>query len=297
MTRKRAFRLIEPFGFAHGKPLAVRKRERPAFTLIELLIVIAIVAVLLTILVPVIIGSISGGETAVCKRNLGAIGKKYNDYAHDTRYEDVPFPRHVTSSGGHIVGNANLIDGVGLRGGSTLDTAAATGIGLCGMQTVWVLISKGYFPASAFKCPGDADYEARTASQLYGWTDPRQFSYGIHFPYDGKSAPADNPADLMRRRSNRRFIYKENMVLFADRNPGGAVDGTTRTHSNHGEDDGGVIVVSRIGNTTFHQSATDSKAGFGDNIYTDALTGEGAAGVDEFPQTVEDTVITPAISR
>ena len=90
----------------------------------------------------------------------------------------------------------------------------------------------------------------------------------------------------------RSVTYMANMVLFADRNPGGAVDGTAMEHSSHGGDYSGCAVVSRVGNVWFLDSATDSKVRSGDDIYTD----EGNT-ANPVPDSANDTVITPQISR
>jgi prepilin-type N-terminal cleavage/methylation domain-containing protein len=268
----------------------VRKRERPAFTLVELMVVITLITVLATILTPVLMGCGGLRDTTLCQNHLGVIGRKYNDYANGSGTLRDPFPRHID------YGDAHDITAGGLRVGSTLDDDPVTGIGTCGMQTVWVLIARGDFTDNAFKCPGDAGWTARpsdvTGTNRYGWSAATEFSYGIHYPYSGNGA--DNPADPNARHTTlaRRLLYKENLVLFADRNPGGAVDGTTVVHTNHGGPEGGCIVVARAGNTKFFQCAANSVAGFGDDIYTDE--GNTAKPV---PDSTTDTVITPQASR
>lgn len=291
MRRKQAFTLVEPFGVAHGKLPAVRpfgklrpgKRERPAFTLIELLVVIVILALLVTILVPPLLPPCGESERTVCQSNLKVIGKAYQDYAHLN--PNAPFPRHIDDGDAHDTTAAT-----GLKTADTLDAA----IGTCGMQTVWVMIDKGYLSTSAFKCPGDADWTSRDTTDKYGWGALTEFSYGIHYPYASDGAGTANPADPNARDagSDRRLTYNSYEVLFADRNPGGAVDGTAIEHSNHGGEDGGCMVVSRVGNVWSLRSATDSKAWSGDDIYTDE--GDTASPV---PDSADDTVITPQISR
>ncbi len=262
---------------------------KKAFTLIELMVVLGLITVLATILTPVLMGYGGLRDSTVCQNNLGIIGRKYNDYANSAGLGD-PFPRHIDD------GDAHDTTATGLRAGSTLDDDPVTGIGMCGMQTVWVLIDRGDFADNAFKCPGDAGWTVRssdaTGTKKYGWSSPTEFSYGIHYPYSGNGAV--NPADPNARKTAvaRRLVYKENLVLFADRNPGGAVDGTTVVHTNHGEAEGGCIVVARAGNTKFFQCTANSIAGFGDDIYTD----EGDT-ADPVPDSTTDTVITPQVSR
>ena len=257
---------------------------RKAFTLIELLVVIAIIAVLVTILVPVVMTGLGKSETTVCQNNLGVIGRKHNDYANEAETYSNPLPRHIGD------GNPNTTT---LTTANTLDSA----IGECGMQTVWVMIDRGDLTDTAFRCPGDTDWLSRSSNDKYGWAELREFSYGIHYPYTTNGGGTDNEADPNGREATvaARLVYRENLVLFADRNPGGAV-GATQDHSNHPGTDGGCIVVSRVGNTKYHTRAEgdpdpNSMAGFGDDIYVDFNAD------DDIPDNKTDTVITPTSSR
>ncbi len=267
-----------------------------AFTLIELLVVVAIIAVLVTILVPVLLGIGPETNRAVCAKNLQVIGKSYQDYAYSN--PDDPFPRHVDSP-------------TTLAGANTAPTGAPgsdalAGAGDCSMNTVWVLIARGLLTHSAFKCPGDEGYTARTVTTKYGWANATEFSYGVHYPYEeDPTGPIPNPADPAGRYGANNgalnpparkgdWMYLSNWVIMADRNPGGAVDGTSIEHSNHKGTGGGCAVVTRVGNVTFYDRLTSSMAGFGDDIYTDAVPLATAAA---FPQNRSDTVISPTVSR
>ncbi len=70
------------------------KRSYPAFTLIELLIVIAIIALLCAILFPVFYAVKEGANSAMCSSNLRQLGQAFAMYASD---KDGWFP----SPGGH----------------------------------------------------------------------------------------------------------------------------------------------------------------------------------------------------
>jgi len=61
------------------------KSLRRAFTLIELLIVVAVIIVLLAILVPALDAAIGAAERARCAGNLGSIGRGIGMYAGDYR--------------------------------------------------------------------------------------------------------------------------------------------------------------------------------------------------------------------
>ena len=90
--------------------------------------------------------------------------------------------------------------------------------------------------------------------------------------------------------------YMPTWIIMADRNPGGAVDGVAGTieHSNHKGGDGGCAVVTRVGNAQFYDKEDSSKAGFGDDIYTDS---GGQSDTTAFPETRKDTLISPTVSR
>jgi hypothetical protein len=61
---------------------------------------------------------------------------------------------------------------------------ATASLGEAPMQNVWIVIAKGYFSEHAFHCPSDDQWLNRSSDMKYGWTDYRQFSYGMHLPFD-----------------------------------------------------------------------------------------------------------------
>ena len=274
---------------------------KKAFTLIELLVVVAVIAILVTILVPVVTTAIEDTERTVCANNLKVIGKAYYDYAQEN--EANPFPMHDVDSAPDTAGDEHAA----LSGDGGSNTLAD--IHDNAMNTVWVLISQGLLPATAFKCPGDEGYTERMIDKKYGWDNSTEFSYGVQYPYasDGTN---DNPADPagtytaddatvepVAKKGDE--MYLSNWILMADRNPGAAVDETAAIeHSNHKGGEGGCSVVTKIGNVSFYQQEWKSMAGFGDDIYTDCT----AAGVEtctgsSYPRTRSDTIISPTVSR
>lgn len=68
-----------------------RPNSRLAFTLIELLAVVAIILVLLSLLVPTLNGARLRGEFAVCKSNLRQIGAAAEMYATESVNNDFPY--------------------------------------------------------------------------------------------------------------------------------------------------------------------------------------------------------------
>ena len=243
-------------------------RRKRAFTLVELLVLIAIIAVLVTILVPLKTSGPHHSRKAICATNLKIIGGAFRDYENDIETPD--FPRM------EINGDVDAA----LLHGDTLDAAT---LGTNTMQNVWMLIDEGYLPPEAFRCPLDRDYLPRSAQTRYGWENYNQFSYGMQNPYaksiDGLKTNLADPTDK---------DYKANRVFMADMNPGGAVDGSTITHSNHGD---GLNYITRVGNVVFHEDRYSS-AVYGEEIYDD----DGDPG-DAWPDSSTDVVITPTEAK
>jgi len=151
------------------------------------------------------------------------------------------------------------------------------------MNNVWLLVKEGMVGENAFHCPSDKDWKPRAAPGTYGWADLGQFSYGMHWPYDGDGSTA-NPARLSDPNLDG------GLAIMADRNPGGPV-GAGRKPSNHAKD--GQAVLYRAYWVNFYKSLTDSKAGAAaDDIYIN--TSRTAGGM---PQDPNDTSITPVPSR
>ena len=64
--------------------------KRKAFTLVELLVVISIIALLLSILMPALSKVREQARTVICKSRMGQWGQYTNLYAHDNR-DEIPF--------------------------------------------------------------------------------------------------------------------------------------------------------------------------------------------------------------
>ena len=68
-------------GFLHGELPAVSGRRAPAFTLVELLVVVAMIALLVTVLLPAIGQAVAFARRGTCATNIQAILKSCNVYA------------------------------------------------------------------------------------------------------------------------------------------------------------------------------------------------------------------------
>ena len=67
------------------------RRGRPAFTLVELIVVLAVLAIVLALCVPAVSGMLARGKSAKCLANLRQIGLGLNLYLadHDQRMPDM----------------------------------------------------------------------------------------------------------------------------------------------------------------------------------------------------------------
>src|SRR5262245_37943328 len=69
----------------HGAPLQKRRIVRPAFTLAELLIVIAIIGVLIAILLPTLSAARRSANTVKCLSALKQLGSAFQQYAQENQ--------------------------------------------------------------------------------------------------------------------------------------------------------------------------------------------------------------------
>lgn len=72
----------------------IPQRKRPAFTIIELLVAIAVIAILAAFLYPVVMRAVERGREVQCSARLGAIGKGVMLYAQD---HDMNLPGPLSS--------------------------------------------------------------------------------------------------------------------------------------------------------------------------------------------------------
>ena len=268
-------------------------RHRNGMSLIGMLVALAIVVIVVAMMSRVLLrrggsvtdeslpegiaapttlaGPLGRAQNVQCITNLRAIGLGVASYKASNRAH-TPVLRKLPSTD------------AGVNAAPTPDTVTDekyaennwSQLGDQGMQNVWLMLADNTIPQTAFKCPGDAGYEQRTATATYGWSSPTQYSYSIQWPYG---------CDANREQRNLAAFTAtlEEVAVFADRSPGGPVD-RDRAPSNHS----GTNVLWASGSVQYFGIADRSTVGHRDDeIYTNA---KGVAG--GIPQGVQDTSLT-----
>lgn len=171
--------------------------KRKAFTLLELLVVIGIIGILVGILAPQLGKMMAKAKRTRCLTNLKAISTGMGAYKADND-DRMPVMRRKPASDAAV--NAAPDAGAGAdeeyaSGDDTADDPATTDVdetstredwvalGDQAMQNVWLMIMSGDLKDNVFRCPADKDYSARQSDYNFGWNDPKQYSYGIQWPY------------------------------------------------------------------------------------------------------------------
>ncbi|HOW65222.1 MAG TPA: prepilin-type N-terminal cleavage/methylation domain-containing protein [Verrucomicrobiota bacterium] len=185
-------------GGAHG-PLFACLQQRSvdgcstkAFTLVELLVVIAMIAILASLLLPALSHAVAKGKSISCSSNLRQLQLALNQYVIDNHDG---FPRNIASSGTGAMGPGNWTSTEGwvLGNAKTDQTDENLRKGM-----LWNYVGGG---VRIYKCPADK-------STVQNRPDlPRFRSYGLsqwlHY-YDLFAAPSQtHPAT----------VYKETQVI------------------------------------------------------------------------------------
>lgn len=145
-------------------------RNRCAFTLLELLVVISIIATLIALLLPALSGARRAGRTATCASNLRQIAVGWAMYAQD--HDDVCIPgRPATLPGDNLyfVGN-----GYKFRPRWLITLGASVHIYAFGTPSPLNIHQNIENPVLI--CPGTP-----------GWTSERNTSYGYNFQFLGNA--------------------------------------------------------------------------------------------------------------
>ena len=293
MNRRAAFTLIE---LPSGTLRVVRKRKSHAFTLIELLIVMAILGVLVTMLVPVIAGQIEEARRKSCQANLHAIGRKMVEYAHDHKGR---FPHYWSTNANwpwHAIGHKNNVPG---------DTDVADGTRPLFMLMyepyeespgVWISKATDYVPPDVFVCPsvGGAEPDPLGYSDQVGFTSYKNLSYSFQHHHSADATGI-----------HLSILTPGSRVIMADKNPltafttSGVTGGTTfyrmeatgEAHDsmsvNHGGDGQNVL---RVGGSV-EWATTVNLGPLGDTIWDPSNKTAGDLGRYDAPQSDSDVFL------
>ncbi len=178
------------------------KRRSRAFTLVELLVVVAIIAVLVAILVPVIGGSLNLARSTVCQTNLKEIGMGLLGYQR--AHGDLVVPSYTMT--GTDGGVDNPLDGWGpLLDRDRLVTTSRTSGG------------------NVFYCPSTVDVEGMKSGQT--GTDPNNSKGWMEWPNVRAASGTGNVATTIPDRGFNN-IFKVAYWINAD-NPIGASTSVT----------------------------------------------------------------------
>jgi prepilin-type N-terminal cleavage/methylation domain-containing protein len=196
----------------------MRVRNRKAFTLVELLTVIAIIALLISILMPALGRAREMARRTVCLSNLSQIAKGCVAYAAGNNGN---FPCwNQTRAGFWYVGVEWGWDGFSAT--NSLNNAPSLNSPISNTRNLWMLVRQQSGDPKTFICPSDGD--AREAflpgdmTHIYDVQNRSQFSYSFQYQGPGMLATGST-VDNIRPGWNTNLRDDNRMVILADATP------------------------------------------------------------------------------
>lgn len=181
-----------------GKPQAPN-----GFTLIEVLVVIAIIGLLLAIVVPSLSGARQQAKSVICQTHLHTLGHGWGMYADENQDTMVPgrLPRHASGGFGNPANHYTTSTGLKYR-------------------PRWPVLMQQYVGEPALKKPLTYRDRQNYESEMYvcpsvaEWTDERNSAYGYNYQFLGSHRVAGDRLRLLSSRS--RLKYPGKTVVIAD---------------------------------------------------------------------------------
>lgn len=265
---RNAFSLVElPF----DRLMTIRKCKGNAFSLVELLVVVAIIALLISIMLPSLGRAQEKARQTMCMANVKGINQGWEMFkaANKSKHPILPGINQLT---------AHFDDALKMS-----DTCDATNLGTGAQQNLCLLVKIGAVPWEMFLCPsGETEAAERGSGRTYGMGETdgganvSYCDYAIQIPYVGSGSgwtyyPYEKSYCPLTKHMDG------GIAILADRgdNRGSNYNLLYKWSRNHPDDGESVLYVD--GHVTFSKDTHTSPAGVevlntggwgGNNIYT-----------------------------
>jgi prepilin-type N-terminal cleavage/methylation domain-containing protein len=196
----------------------MRVRNRKAFTLVELLTVVAIISLLISILLPALGRAREMARRAVCLSNLSQIAKGCIAYASG---QNGSFPCwNQTRAGFWYMGVEWGWDG--FSASNSLNNAPSLASPISNTRNLWMLVRQQSGDPKTFICPSDPDgrepFLPGDMTRVYDFQNRSQFSYSFQYQGPGVLATGSSVDDI-RPGWNTNVRDDNRLVILADATP------------------------------------------------------------------------------
>jgi len=249
---------------------AASRRKRGAFTLVELLVVVSIIALLVAILVPSLRRAMVLVRRMRCATNMNGITKAMVLYAAD--FETYPsVPLNGAGWGVEVGTNRDVDPG----GGAPRDRNPTSGL--------YMLVRAHLCSSEIFVCPATRETAENEPDDHWDFASGQAVSYAVMNPY-GAGAWFVEPAGSVPILADGNPYFDpdtglrndEAIVNLAGAAPADAAKGNSPNHDREGQN------VSLVGGSTTWRKRADVGVGR-DNIYTRADAADGTDRLGSIP--------------